>query len=482
MSATNRKVGVLMHLSCLHGDYSVGSFGAEAREFIDFLAEGGFSYWQVLPFCMTDECNSPYKSLSAFGGNPFFIDLPTLYEKGLLTLEELQGAKQKRAYACEFDRLNKERLDLLRLAASRVGDRSEIVAFCESKRELERAAYFLALRESNGGAPWYEWQNEKCDLDEFFFRQFLEFEFYTQWKSLKSYANGRGISIIGDLPIYVALDSADVWSEPEQFLLDSHGYPIDVAGVPPDYFSEDGQLWGNPLYDWKKMKKDGYSWWRRRLEHTLDLFDGVRIDHFRGLESFWAIPASAKTAKEGRWVKGPGKDMIKVIKEVAGDRLIIAEDLGDITPEVDALREYSGFPGMRVLQFAFLGDPLTPHLPHNYAENSVAYSGTHDNNTLLGYVWELDEETRAKVFAYCGASLDNWSEGARAILRTLLASHADRVILPVQDLLVFGADTRMNTPGTSEDNWAYRLTRDQFRSLDPKEYLALNKLFGRARG
>ena len=265
-------------------------------------------------------------------------------------------------------------------------------------------------------------------------------------------------------------------------MLDSHGYPIDVAGVPPDYFSEDGQLWGNPLYDWKKMKKDGYSWWRRRLEHTLDLFDGVRIDHFRGLESFWAIPASAKTAKEGRWVKGPGKDMIKLIKQVAGDRLIIAEDLGDITPEVDALREYSGFPGMRVVQFAFLGDPLTPHLPHNYAENSVAYSGTHDNNTLLGYVWELDEETRAKVFAYCGASPDNWSEGARAILRTLLASHADRVILPVQDLLVFGADTRMNTPGTSEDNWAYRLTRDQFRSLDPKEYLALNKLFGRAKG
>ena len=470
-----------MHLSSLPGKYSIGSFGEEARRFVDFLQEGGFTYWQVLPFCTIDECNSPYKSLSAFGGNPYFIDLPSLYEQGLLTAEELEQAEQQTPYSCEYTRLSDERLELLRLAAMRVQDRSEIIAFSESHPELERAAYFMALRDANGGTPWQEWTENECEIDELFFRQFIEYEFHRQWMAVKEYANSKGILIIGDLPIYVAEDSADVWSEPEQFLLDDRGYPTEVAGVPPDYFSEEGQLWGNPLYDWKKMKKDGFSWWRRRIKHTLELFDGVRIDHFRGLESYWSVPRKAKSAKEGRWVKGPGRALINVIKEIAGERLIIAEDLGDITEEVNKLRRYSGFPGMRVFQFAFLGDPKTPHLPHNYVCDSVAYSGTHDNNTLLGYVWELSAEERAKVFAYCGGDLSDWEGGVRAIIRTLMASAAGTVILPIQDLLLFGSDTRMNTPGTSESNWAYRITEEQLASLDSVALRKMNELFDRAR-
>ena len=477
--ANDRRSGVLMHVSSLPGDYSVGSFGNEARHFIDILASSGFSIWQVLPFCMTDECNSPYKSLSAFGGNPYFIDLPTLYEKGLLTSCELKKAKQTSPYLCEYDRLAKERLPLLYTAAMRILDRTEVIDFVRSKPELDRAARFLALREANGNKPWHKWIKDEASVDTLFFWQFIQYEFYTQWMSLKQYANGKGISVVGDMPIYVAWDSCEVWAEREQFLLDSRGFPTEVAGVPPDYFSEDGQLWGNPLYDWERMKADGYSWWRRRMEFTLTMFDGVRIDHFRGLEAFWSVPATSKSAKEGRWVKGPGRAVIDELRLVAGDRLIIAEDLGDITEEVNELRRYSGFPGMRVFQFAFLGDPVTPHLPHNYTPDSVAYTGTHDNNTLLGYVWELDPPTRAKVFEYCGAPDTDFNRGCEAIIRTLMASSANTLILPVQDLLIFGKDTRMNTPGTQSSNWAWRLTPAQLGSINAQRFLGLNTLFGR---
>ena len=304
MSKNERRCGVLMHISSLPASYSIGSFGSEARHFVDLLCEGGFKLWQVLPFCMTDECNSPYKSPCSFGGNPYFIDLPTLYEKGLLTSAELKEAEQKSPYLCEFARLKRERLALLRKASERVLDRTVIIETVKSIPALDGAASFLALREANGNAPWQEWTVESADLDTLFFWQFVEYEFFTQWMALKAYANERGVSVIGDLPIYVATDSSDVWADKGQFLLDSKGYPTSVAGVPPDYFSEDGQLWGNPLYNWKNMKKDGYSWWRRRLEFTLTLFDGVRLDHFRGLESYWSIPKGAKSAKEGKWVKG----------------------------------------------------------------------------------------------------------------------------------------------------------------------------------
>lgn len=475
-----RASGVLMHVSSLPGEYSIGSFGSEARGFVDLLAECGFSYWQVLPFCMPDDCNSPYKSYSSFGGNPFFIDLSILNKKGLLTIEELESAKQNTPYLCEYDRLNKERLALLQKASDRFAHKDKIAEFLEKYPNLAHAAKFLALRDANNGLPWQEWTISTPNSDKLYFWQFVQYEFFVQWADLKKYANEKGIKIIGDIPIYVALDSADVWASPEQFLLDSNNQPKCVAGCPPDYFAKDGQMWGNPIYNWKAMKKDGYSWWSERIKYMLTLFDGVRIDHFRGFESYWSIPAGAKTAREGKWMKGPGKSLINVIRAIAGDSLIIAEDLGDITPEVSALLEYSGFPGMRVFQFAFLGDKDSPHLPHNYINNCIAYTGTHDNNTLLGYVWEMDEQTRKIALDYCGGYEEDWNIGCKKIIRTMLASHSDTVIIPIQDIFVFGADTRMNTPGTAKNNWAYRVTAEQLDSINKTYFKDINQLYSRS--
>ncbi|MBE6554772.1 MAG: 4-alpha-glucanotransferase [Ruminococcaceae bacterium] len=479
MTVIKRRSGVLLHVSSLHGEYSIGSFGKPAFEFVDFLAASGFTYWQVLPFCLPDDCDSPYKSESAFAGNPYFIDLPMLAAQGLLTVEELASAKQKTPYVTESARLRNEREPLLRLAASRAANRDEILAFIKERPQLDNACRFLALKRANGGVPWQQFTvSEPCEEDYFYFA-FTQFHFMRQWKAVKSYANAKGIMLIGDLPIYVAEDSADVFGNRDQFLLDRDGLPTAVAGVPPDYFAKDGQLWGNPLYDWKRMKADDFSWWRSRMAHTLEMFDGVRIDHFRGIESYWSIPSTARTAKEGRWKKGPGMAFVRAMREVAGDRLIIAEDLGDITPEVARLVQKSGFPGMRVFQFAFLGDPATPHLPHTYENNCVAYTGTHDNNTLLGYVWELDDARRERMLEYCGYTDADWDRGYDAILRTMLGSHAGIVIFPIQDLLGFGSDTRMNTPGSSEGNWGYRMTEEQLCGLNTEKYRRFNELYGR---
>ena len=371
-----RASGVLMHISSLHGDYSVGSFGRPALEFVDFLADCGFSWWQVLPFCIPDACNSPYKSVSAFAGNPYFIDLPTLFEEGLITREELAAARQATPYAVESERLFAEREPLLRRAAARAQNREEILAFIKAHPRIDEACRFLALQQANHGAPWQEWTVLTFDEEDLFYHRFTQFHFIRQWLKVKEYANKRGVRVIGDLPIYVAADSADVYFNQEEFQLDRRGYPSSVAGVPPDYFSADGQLWGNPLYRWDKMKKNQYRWWCERMAHTLELFDGVRIDHFRAIESYWSVPATAKTAKAGRFRPGPGMPFVNAMKRVAGDKLIIAEDLGDITPAVRALLQKSGLPGMRVFQFAFLGDPNTPHLPHTYPHNAVAYTGT----------------------------------------------------------------------------------------------------------
>ncbi len=476
-----RASGVLMHISSLYGGYSIGSFGKEAKEFVDFLVKGGFSYWQVLPFCMADEKNSPYKSYSAFGANPYFIDLPTLNKKGLLTDAELLSAEQNTPYLCEYERLGMERLDLLRLAAARLGDADimKINEFLKKYPALEDASRFMALRTANDLKPWYEWTEDTASDDELLMWKFVQYEFFTQWAEIKAYANKNGVKIIGDIPIYISHDSADVWANKEQFLLDEDNFPTCVAGVPPDYFAKDGQLWGNPLYDWKKMKEDGYSWWGERIKYMLTLFDGVRIDHFRGLESFWSVPAAAETAKEGKWIKGPAEDFVDKLKEFAGEKLIIAEDLGDITKEVVDLLDYSGFPGMRVIQFAFLGDRASPHLPHNYCNNCVAYTGTHDNNTLLGHVWETDPKSRRELFDYCGYDGDDWSKSCFAIMKAMLASHAGLVIFPIQDIFVYGNDTRMNIPGTADGNWEYRITKDQLENIDIKRFKYCNTIYGR---
>jgi len=473
-----RKSGVLMHISTLFGDYSIGSFGSEAKYFIDFLEGAGFSYWQVLPFCMVDEYNSPYKSYSTFGGNPYFVDMNILYSKGLITVDELAGLKQQNPYMCEFVKLYHTRMKLLYRAAGRVKDRKIIEKYIEKNPYLEAFCKFMALKESNNELPWSEWETDEYDEEILFAWKFIQYEFFTQWAEIKKYANEKGIKIIGDIPIYVSFDSCDVWSNKDKFCLDKDGKPTCVAGVPPDYFSEDGQLWGNPLYNWGEMKKDGYKWWCDRISHMSTMFDAVRIDHFRGIESYWAVPADAETAKEGKWEKGPGMELIKAIKKAAGDTEIIAEDLGDITPEVYKLVQDSGFPGMRVFQFSFLSDDNNIHLPHNYPNNCVAYTGTHDNNTLLGYLWELDDDTRRKMLGYCGHE-GEWESGLKSIIRTVMQSHAGLVIMPIQDLLGYGSDTRLNIPGKAGGNWQYRITKEQLDSIDKNYFKHLNETYKR---
>jgi len=474
-----RSSGILMHISSLWGEYSIGSMGACAKNWIDMIKEAGFSYWQVLPFCLPDEYNSPYKSFSAFSLNPYFIDLDLLYEDNLILKAELNDARQNTPYLCEFERLSKERFSLLKKASSRFKEWDKVDAFLKSHPHTDNFCKFMALKKANNGEIWNNWVTDIPDESEYKAWQFTQYVFFKQWMSIKAYANEKGVKIIGDIPIYIAPDSSDVWSNQSQFLLDKKGFPRSVAGVPPDYFSEDGQLWGNPLYNWKEMKKDNYLWWRQRMEFMTELFDGVRIDHFRGLESFFSIPATETTAKNGKWIKGPGMSFINAIKPICEDKLIIAEDLGDITPEVHALVEKSTFPGMGVLQFAFLGDNNSPHLPHNYKNNLVAYTGTHDNNTLLGYVWELPESTRKRLLDYCSFTGNNWDESYDFILKAMLKSHAGLVIFPVQDVLLYGSDTRLNKPGCAENNWAYRILKEQLEAVDRGKFLYWNELYGR---
>lgn len=471
-----------MHISSLPGRFGCGAFGQEAYRFADLLAESGFSCWQTLPFGWPDEHGSPYKSISAFAGNPYFIDLVTLMKDGLLTEEELQHAEQKSPWLCEFERLSQERIPLLARAASRVCPelRKTIEQFAQEHLHIDHFCRFMAAKKANQGRKWQEFDPAvQADPEDLFLHRFIQYEFLTQWLKLKQYANEKGIEIIGDIPIYLDIDSSDVWMNPENFQLDEQGSPKAVAGVPPDYFAADGQLWGNPLYDWDAMKKEGYTWWMDRIRWQLTLFDGIRIDHFRALSAYWSVPAGAKTAKEGKWIKGPGIQFVRMLKKIADGKLIIAEDLGDIDDGVRKLLNMSGLPGMRVFQFAFLAED-TPHKPHNYPENCVAYSGTHDNNTLLGFVWEMTQQERAVMMDYIGWPLDFWKDSCPIILKMLLRTPAERVIFPIQDILGYGADTRMNIPGVPENNWAFRLKQEQLDSIDRVYFLRQNRQYGRA--
>lgn len=478
---TKRKSGVLLHITSLWGDYSCGSFGKAGREFVDFLKDCGFSLWQVLPFCLPDEFESPYSSYSVFSVNPYFIDLEPLCDVGLVTYDELKASKQETPYACEFKRLKEERFELLKKAASRYRGGSELDEFFAAHPDTDTFCHFMAKKATNGGKSFLEWTSDKEDKEVYETWRFICYVFVRQWKELKKYANDNGIEIVGDIPIYPQQDCAEVWAHPDQFQLDENKRARRVAGVPPDYFSEDGQLWGNPIYDWDKMKEDGYAWWRARMAFMCEFFDGIRIDHFRAFESYYSCDPDAKNARDGIWTKGPGMDFINAMKEVCRNNFLIAEDLGIITDEVKALVDESGFPGMRVLQFGFDGDPTSPHIPFNYEKNCIAYTGTHDNNTLLGYVFECDDATRRDMLSYCGFNGDYWNckEAYDAIIRTLLESAADTVIIPLQDILLYGADTRMNTPGVKDGNWWWRVTKDQLSKVDRGYYRRMNRLFGR---
>lgn len=473
---TKRQSGVLLPIFSLPGEYGCGTFSRHAVDFVGKIAKSGFSLWQVLPFGITDSFHSPYMSLSSFGGNPYFIDPEALFDAGLVTREELEEQKVSDPYLCDYAFLEEKRLPFLKKAASRCKDQRAVYAFLKENPEIEGTCRFLALREKNGLRPWTEWtETEPCE-ETFFSHAFMQYEFHREWDILRRLCKDHGVEIIGDLPFYVSLDSYDVWSRPDAFLLDEKSAPKKVAGVPPDYFSPLGQKWGNPLYDWKKMSDDGFSYWKARLAYQLRLFDGVRFDHFRAASGYYAIPADAENALEGEWLPGPGEALIDAFATVSRGKFLLAEDLGTIDEKTRALLSYAGYPGMAVFQFGFDGNPLSPHLPHNYPENLVAYSGTHDNNTLLGFWFELDEDTRQKALSYLGDP----KEAVEGTVRALMRSRAGRVIFPLQDLLGYGADTRVNTPGVAKGNWQIRFTREQIASLDEAKYKEMNRIYARS--
>ncbi|MEG0680527.1 MAG: 4-alpha-glucanotransferase [Eubacterium sp.] len=501
-----RSSGILMHISSLPGDYGIGSFGKEAKQFADFLHQTGCSYWQTLPFGPVDVCNSPYKSFSAFAGNPYFIDLETLSDNGLLTPAELLANKHPDHYTAAFDWLEKTRLKTLHLAFTRIDEplKEKIKIFTKEQAYwLPDYALYMTLKEIFDDQDWYRWPDDKLKnhdstalqdaqikyADQILFQEFLQYTFFTQWQSVKKYANTLGVEIIGDMPIYVSLESSDVWAHPEVFDLDSDGHPLHVAGVPPDYFSVDGQLWGNPLYHWKTLKANGYQWWIKRIDHSLKIYDAVRIDHFRAFSAYWSVDANAQNARNGKWIPGPGMDFFNTVFAALGSKSsrIIAEDLGVMDDGVIDLLKETGLPGMRVLQFAFIEEGDNIHLPHNYVKNCVAYTGTHDNNTLLGWQWELLPEQRHYALSYVNyhGKDESWQEGGfhsqscRAFIRCLWQSSANVVITPIQDLCGYGSDTKMNYPGVALGNWAFRLSSTALSHIDIQWLKTLNDLYKR---
>jgi 4-alpha-glucanotransferase len=477
-----RSCGILLHVSSLPSDYGVGTWGAEAYRFVDFLKKGGQSYWQLLPVGPTGYGDSPYQSYSAYAGNPLFIDIDMLIADGLLSgtdgeLKAFAKRVRKKAFAnyehlCAFKKPLLFKAATAFFSAANAGARDDYDVFCaQSRAWLDDYALFMALKDDVGGVIWTEWEpgarlREPGALEAHKVRlestvaayKFIQYAFFKQYFKLKKYANDNGVKLFGDMPIYVSADSADIWSEPGLFMVDGHGKPLKVAGCPPDDFSPTGQLWGNPLYDWDVSAQDDYLWWRKRIKHSSMLFDLTRIDHFRGFESFYAIPAGDKTAEHGEWLKGPGLKLFDAVKKELGGVPLVAEDLGFLTPEVKAMLKDAGYPGMNVLQFAFGGDD-SAYLPHNYVKNSVTYIGTHDNDTALGWFSRSDRATRKRASRYMG--FDNGSYGiVEKMIRTLYASVSDLVVLQMQDILLQGSKARMNTPSTvSGRNWTYRLRK-----------------------
>lgn len=482
MQKLNRGSGVLLHITSLPCRFGVGDLGKGAVDFVDFLSAAGQQYWQILPTCPVSrgfDC-SPYMGLSAFAGNPQFIDPDQLVEWGLLPRSALTGLPEFSEYMADFDRVVPMKLGLLRKAfqSFKEGAPADFDDFCSQEKWLHDYALFMALRSQFNLAAWFSWpkplvlREESVLLEwteklaeEMLFHKFLQYCFSRQWKRLRSFAHKRGISIIGDIPFYVSLDSSDVWAEQQCFKLDSRSRkPTHIAGVPPDYFSETGQRWGNPLFRWHAkdpaVKQALYAWWRRRFRRTFDMVDIVRVDHFRGFEACWEIAAAEKTAINGVWVKGPGIDFFREMQKEIGDLPIIAEDLGVITPEVEKLRDDLKFPGMKVLQFAFDSDENNPYLPHNYqTANCVVYTGTHDNDTSLGWYMGNKSSPASRQRAMRCA---NSSEGRPVhwdFIRMAFASVAALAIVPLQDILGFGSDCRMNTPGTRKGNWSWRVAQ-----------------------
>ena len=476
-----RGSGILLHITSLPSPYGIGTLGKTAYDFADFLQESGQKYWQILPLGHTGFGDSPYQSFSAFAGNPYLIDLDLLCEQGLLKSEEYRGVywgadRRKTDYGI----LSQKRIRILKNVCERFVKRQEYELFCaENAYWLEDYSVFMALKELFSGRPFFEWkkplpQPDKKDCE---FWKILQFLFFEQWKKLKSYVNSKGIKIIGDLPIYVAYDSSDVMGSPELFELDNRGAPVNVAGVPPDSFSPEGQLWGNPVFDWEYMRQSGYRWWIKRISHSLKLFDVVRIDHFRGFSSYYSVPFGSKNAVNGSWRAGPGAELFETVEAATGKPAIIAEDLGFIDDGVRDLIKKTGFPGMKILQFAFDSREESDYLPHNYDKNCVVYIGTHDNDTLAGWLENASGEDVAFAAEYLRLNrAEGYSEG---IIKSAMASVADTVILTMQDLLGLGSSARMNVPSTAFGNWQWRALESDFSPFLARKLKNLTALYGR---
>lgn len=483
---------MILPVFSLPGGRGIGSLGEGARHFVDFLAKAGQRYWQMLPLGPVGYGESPYSSYSSFAGSPLFIDLDLLAEEGLLFPEELErdyGAKEREV---DYVLVRESRRELLSVAAGRASDfhREEREAF---RREngwwLEDYALYTAIKEAYGNRPWTEWPKKLRNRDEEALKKaatiyesrieaevFFQYLFHIQWRDLKKYANDKGVFLIGDVPFYTATDSADAWTIADELKLDKERHPLFVAGVPPDAYSADGQHWGNPIYDWEKMKRNGYEFWVRRIGYAATLYDAIRLDHFRGFESFWQVPGKAETAAEGTWEKGPGEDLFLRLRERLGDVPMLLEDLGYLTPEVRELKRRVGAPGSKVIQFAF-GGTDSEYLPHNYEKNSVVFTSTHDSDTLSGWLENLDDETRALVIDYFPAA--KGENLAQSIVRGAYASTANTALCQLQDVLDIGTEGRINVPGTVGENWKWRATREDFDASVAEKLRHLAKRYWR---
>ncbi|MBR2041778.1 MAG: 4-alpha-glucanotransferase [Oscillospiraceae bacterium] len=493
-----RKTGVLLHISSLPSPYGIGTFGRSAYEFVDFLVSAGQTYWQLLPLGPTSYGDSPYQSFSTFAGNPYFIDLDFLNIDGFLKKSDFENLNWgTEPMYVDYAHIYENRFSVLRKAYEnfmKKGNVAALEAFCDKEKEwLDGYALFMSLKNAHGGKSWREWEkpfysrDEKA-LSEFAeknsedigFWKFLQYEFTRQWNNLKNYANERGIKIIGDLPIYVADDSSDVWANPELFDFDEERRPRCVAGCPPDAFSEDGQLWGNPVYDWDYNKESGYKWWIARLRSCSVRYDIIRIDHFRGFAGYYCIPYGESTARNGEWKKGPGMDLFSVVKKELPDCPIIAEDLGFLTDDVRQLLKDTGFPGMKILEFAFgADDDANDSLPHNLLKHSVCYPGTHDNPPVM----EWKDTITEKDLAYCMDYMhcEKEEDFIECFIRMALATVAETAIIPMQDWLGLGKYTRMNTPSTSGGNWQWRLLPGQIKPELAEHMSHLTELYRRTR-
>ncbi len=493
-----RESGILLPISSLPSRLGIGSFSKEAFEFIDFLKEAGQSYWQVLPFGPTGFGNSPYQSFSTFAGNPYFISLDGLIEDGLLTEQEVSsiywGSDVEKV---DYGAVYEGRFKILKVAFERfrgTADKdADYQAFLkENSYWLEDYCLFMALKEQNDGKPWSEWDLEYRNRDrkaiaiiseiindtvEFF--RFQQYEFMKQWKKVHAYAEKNGIKIIGDIPFYVAFDSADTWAHPEMFKFDEENVPTEVAGCPPDAFSATGQLWGNPIYDWTYMKHKGYKWWIQRIGRCYEFYDVIRIDHFRGFDEYYAIPYGDETAENGTWEPGPGMDLFNKLREELGDVEIIAEDLGYITPTVRQLLADSGFPGMKVLQFAFDESESSDYLPYKHERNCVVYTGTHDNMTTRGWIESISNHDRDYARRYINSVNTDYGRFTWDFIREAYRSVADTCIVPIQDYLVLGNEARMNCPGAGDGNWQWRLKPNFLSRELAKSIYELTDLYGR---